>query len=169
VSDRTVFITGAAGGLGRAFALGFAGRGYRVAVADIDPTGVAETARLVDKQGAAAWHGGVDVTSPESVASVASAVAEFGDGRIDVVVNNAAVYAGLTRAPIDDNRSTDDLGSRLTEGIDSGKYATPRSRNVLHSEHLTACNIGSFDPALQPDNRRPGPSRPGTGKGAPRV
>jgi len=101
VSDRTVFITGAAGGLGRAFALGFAGRGYRVAVADIDPTGVAETARLVDKQGAAAWHGGVDVTSPESVASVASAVAEFGDGRIDVVVNNAAVYAGLTRAPIE--------------------------------------------------------------------
>ena len=43
-SGRTVLITGAAGGLGRAFALGFAGRGYRVAVADINLEGAEQTA-----------------------------------------------------------------------------------------------------------------------------
>ena len=101
-AGRTVLVTGAAGGLGRSFALGFAGRGYRVAVADIDEGGAEETARLVEKHGAAAWSGRVDVTAPESVADVARAVAAFGDGRIDVVVNNAAVYATVTRAPLED-------------------------------------------------------------------
>jgi NAD(P)-dependent dehydrogenase (short-subunit alcohol dehydrogenase family) len=101
-AGRTVLVTGAAGGLGRGFALGFAGRGYRVAVADIDASGAEETARLVEKQGAAAWSGPVDVTSPESVAEVAAAVAEFGGGRIDVLVNNAAVYATVTRSPLEE-------------------------------------------------------------------
>ncbi|MFC6235073.1 SDR family NAD(P)-dependent oxidoreductase, partial [Leucobacter soli] len=41
-----MLITGAAGGLGRSFALGFAERGYAVAVADIDEAGAAETAAL---------------------------------------------------------------------------------------------------------------------------
>ena len=50
--DRTVLVTGAAGGLGRAFALGFARRGYRVAVADVDLAGAEETARLVNDTGA---------------------------------------------------------------------------------------------------------------------
>lgn len=101
-AGRTVLVTGAAGGLGRSFALGFAGRGYRVAVADIDEGGAEETARLVEKQGAAAWSGRVDVTAPESVEDVARAVSAFGDGRIDVVVNNAAVYATVTRAPLEE-------------------------------------------------------------------
>ncbi|NJC73050.1 SDR family oxidoreductase [Planosporangium thailandense] len=101
-AGRTVLVTGAAGGLGRSFALGFADRGYRVAVADVDTAGVAETARLVEQQGATAWHGRLDVTSPESVTEVSAGVAAFGDGRIDVVVNNAAIYAGLHRAPLEE-------------------------------------------------------------------
>ena len=97
----TVLVTGAAGGLGRSFALGFAGRGYAVAVADIDEAGAAETARLVEAEGARAWHGRLDVTSVESTEAVAAAVAEFGGGGIDALVNNAALYAGITRAPIE--------------------------------------------------------------------
>jgi NAD(P)-dependent dehydrogenase (short-subunit alcohol dehydrogenase family) len=101
-AGRTVLVTGAAGGLGRSFALGFADRGYRVAVADIDAAGAEETAHLVEKQGVQAWSARVDVTSPESTADLAGAVAAFGEGRIDVVVNNAAVYAGLRRAPLEE-------------------------------------------------------------------
>jgi len=101
-AGRTVLVTGAAGGLGRSFAVGFAGRGYRVAVADLDVAGAEETARLVEKQGSAAWAGRVDVTDPESVRETAAAVAGFGDGRIDAVVNNAAVYATVTRAPLEE-------------------------------------------------------------------
>lgn len=98
---RTVLVTGAAGGLGRAFALGFAERGYRVAVADIDGAGAKETAALVADQGASALAVTVDVTSVESTDEMASEVAEFGGGGIDVLVNNAAIYAAVTRSPFE--------------------------------------------------------------------
>jgi len=101
-ADRTVLVTGAAGGLGRAFALGFAARGYRVAVADIDADGAEETARLVKDTGADVWHGPVDVTSVESTQALAAAVAEFGGGTIDVLVNNAAIYGTVTRSPLEE-------------------------------------------------------------------
>lgn len=90
-----VLITGAAGGLGRAFALAFAAHGWEVAVGDLDTTGAAETAR---ECGVRAWHGHLDVTSPASTTSVA----EFGGGRIDAVVNNAGVYASLRRSPFEE-------------------------------------------------------------------
>lgn len=101
-AGRTVLVTGAAGGLGRSFALGFAQRGYRVAVADINADGAAETAQLVRAEGAQAWSGPVDVTSPTSTSELASAAAEFGGGHIDVLVNNAAMYANVTRSPLED-------------------------------------------------------------------
>jgi NAD(P)-dependent dehydrogenase (short-subunit alcohol dehydrogenase family) len=99
---RTVLVTGAAGGLGRSFALGFADRGYRVAVADIDAEGAEETARLVKDRGAEAWQGRVDVTSADSTTDLAAAVADFGGGRIDVLVNNAAIYGTVTRSPLEE-------------------------------------------------------------------
>lgn len=101
-SARTVLITGAAGGLGRAFALGFAGRGYRVAVADLDAVGAKETAGLISQAGADSWHGRVDVTDPESTTQLAADVAAFAGGAIDVLVNNAAVYATVTRSPLEE-------------------------------------------------------------------
>lgn len=101
-AGRTVLVTGAAGGLGRAFALGFASRGYRVAVADLDVAGVEETGRLLKEAGAESWTGRVDVTSVSATEELAAAVAEFGGGRLDVLVNNAAVYATLTRTPFED-------------------------------------------------------------------
>ncbi|GAB2749958.1 SDR family NAD(P)-dependent oxidoreductase [Nocardioides pakistanensis] len=101
-SGRTVLVTGAAGGLGRSFALGFAARGYRVAVADIDEAGAEETARLVKDAGSASWSGPVDVTSPESTTVLAEAVADFGGGAIDVLVNNAAIYGTVTRSPLEE-------------------------------------------------------------------
>ncbi len=100
-AGRTVLVTGAAGGLGRSFALGFADRGYRVAVADRDEDGAEQTAKAVADRGAAAWSGHLDVTDPDSAARVAEQVAEFGLGRIDVLLNNAAIYASVTRAPLE--------------------------------------------------------------------
>ncbi len=92
LAGKRVVVTGAAGGLGRAFALAFAGAGATVLAADIDEAGAAETARRAG--GTAAK---VDVTDTESCRALARVA-----GAVDVLVNNAALYAGLPRGPFED-------------------------------------------------------------------
>jgi len=104
---RTVLITGAAGGLGRAFALGFAAQGDRVVVADLNVDGCRETVALIEATGGTALAVGVNVTALDSAQAMALTAASFsregaGPGTIDVVVNNAAIYATITRAPFDE-------------------------------------------------------------------
>lgn len=99
---RTVLITGAAGGLGRAFAEGFAADGDRVIVADRNIDGAETTAASLRATSAEALAVEVDVTSAESTKAMAATAAKFGGGRIDVVINNAAIYAGITRSPFED-------------------------------------------------------------------
>ncbi len=93
LAGKRVIVTGAAGGLGRAFAEAFAREGARVVVADINLTGAQETAAGI---GAAALAAQVDVTSQASTSALAALAAEHLGG-IDVLVNNAAIYAGLER------------------------------------------------------------------------
>jgi len=98
LDGRVAVVTGAGGGLGRAFALGFAAAGARVVAADVDLSAARATAEALGAQAAAV---GVDVADEHSTrAMAASALESF--GRIDVLVNNAAVYAGLERAPFDE-------------------------------------------------------------------
>lgn len=101
-SSPTVLITGAAGGLGRAFALGFAARGYAIAAADIDAAGTQETVRLVRQAGAEATAFTVDVTDTASTDALAKDAAEFAGGGIAVLINNAAIYATVTRTPFEE-------------------------------------------------------------------
>jgi len=138
---RTVLVTGAAGGLGRAFALGFAARGYAVAVADIDPVGVEQTARLIGDTGGRAWHGPVDVTSPESAERLCAAVAEFGDGRIDVVVNNAAIYATVTRSPME--KIDPDEWDRVMAVNTKGPWLVTRAASPYLPEGGRVVNLSS--------------------------
>lgn len=93
LAGKRVVVTGAAGGLGRAFAEAFAREGARVVVADINEAGAKATAAGI---GDAAVAAQVDVTSQASTAALAALAAERLGG-VDVLVNNAAIYAGLER------------------------------------------------------------------------
>ena len=96
LGGKRVIVTGAAGGLGRAFAEAFAAAGASVVAADIDVAGAEETARLIAAKGGRALPQAVDVTDLASAERLAR-VAHEGLGGADVLVNNAAVYAGLQR------------------------------------------------------------------------
>lgn len=98
LDDKVVIVTGAAGGLGRAFALGFGQAGAKVVVADIDSVGAQETVAILTNHDIPAIAVTVNVTDPTSTQAMANAaLVEF--GRIDVLVNNAAIYATLKRTP----------------------------------------------------------------------
>ena len=89
-SGRVTFVTGAAGGIGRATALAFARAGARVAVADIDENGARETARLIEQEGGTALAVSCDVTNSTDVEwTLDRVVAEF--GRLDLAFNNAGI------------------------------------------------------------------------------
>lgn len=94
LKDKVVIVTGAGGGLGKAFANAFAAEGAKVAIVDINQEGAEQTAKEIS--GSIAIK--VDVTSEASVKAMAEKVVEH-FGRIDVLVNNAAIYAGIQRKP----------------------------------------------------------------------
>lgn len=99
LAGKTALITGGARGIGRAFAAAYIAEGARVAIADIDPR-VEETAQEV---GAVPIR--MDVTDQSSIETgVTGAVAAL--GRIDILINNAAIFtaapiAEITRADYD--------------------------------------------------------------------
>jgi NAD(P)-dependent dehydrogenase (short-subunit alcohol dehydrogenase family) len=128
---RTVIVTGAAGGLGRAFALGFSAAGYGVVAADIDDAGAAETARSIEAAGGSALGQRVDVTDRSSTDAVCAAAAEWGGG-IDVLINNAGIYAGIRRAPFEE--ITDDEWDRVVSVNVRGVWQMSRAA----SPHLRA-------------------------------
>lgn len=93
LSGKTALITGAARGIGLAFAKAYVVEGARVAIADID-FARAQTSAADIGECALAVH--MDVTDPTSIeAAVASTVQAF--GHIDILINNAAQF---TAAPI---------------------------------------------------------------------
>jgi NAD(P)-dependent dehydrogenase (short-subunit alcohol dehydrogenase family) len=96
LAGSSVIVTGAGGGLGRAFALAFAAAGAQVCAADIDALAAAQTATAVHDGGGSAVAAAGDVATPDGAASIAAS-ARDAFGGIDVLVNNAAVYAGLQR------------------------------------------------------------------------
>ncbi|MDP9884449.1 NAD(P)-dependent dehydrogenase (short-subunit alcohol dehydrogenase family) [Sinomonas atrocyanea] len=140
-APRLALITGAAGGLGRAFALGFASRGYKVAVADVNAAGAEETAQLLRSQGTEALALKVDVTDVASTEAMAAEAAEFGGGRIDVVVNNAAIYATVTRSPFEE---IDPAEWDLVMGVNlKGPWLVTRAASPYLGEGGRVINLSS--------------------------
>jgi len=92
VQDKVVAITGAARGLGQEFAASLAAAGGRIVAGDINDC--AETLDLVRKAGNDGVGVKLDVTDPGSARDmVEAAMRAF--GRLDALINNAALYGAL--------------------------------------------------------------------------
>ncbi|MDR3493170.1 MAG: L-iditol 2-dehydrogenase [Ancalomicrobiaceae bacterium] len=94
LAGRHALITGAARGIGRAFAESYARGGATVAIADIDLARAQDTA---DSIGASAYAVNVDVTDLASIEACVAAAAAHAP--IDILINNAAIFE---MAPVTD-------------------------------------------------------------------
>lgn len=94
LEGKRIIVTGAAIGLGRAFALAFANAGAQVLAVDVNEAGAQETAALASNISAARC----DITSAQSCKALADLATEKWRG-LDVLVNNAALYGTLQRKP----------------------------------------------------------------------
>ncbi len=91
LDGRTVVITGAASGLGRALALAAAARGARLALSDVAEPDLAETAELAERRGAREVSASrLDVADRTAYREHAAEVVKRFGG-VDVLVNNAGV------------------------------------------------------------------------------
>ncbi|HMK81346.1 MAG TPA: SDR family oxidoreductase [Xanthobacteraceae bacterium] len=90
LQNHIAAVTGAASGIGRAIARGFAREGARVIVLDVNAEGAAAAAREINAAGGAAQHFALDVTDRAACRAIAEKVAHA-VGQVSVLVNNAGI------------------------------------------------------------------------------
>ncbi|WP_435065346.1 glucose 1-dehydrogenase [Halobaculum sp. EA56] len=123
--DKVAFVSGAAGGIGRATALAFACEGANVVVADIDEVGNQKTAELIEEMGSHALAVTCDLRESEDVqAALDAAIEEF--GRLDYACNNAGVEQGPEKtAELDEDEWDRIVDTDLRGVFLSMKYEIP--------------------------------------------
>ena len=127
LEGKVIIITGAARGLGQAYCIAFAGMGASVVAADI--SACEETRHRASAQGGRVIALELDVTSMASAQAVSErTVAEF--GRIDGLVNNAALYGALRGGKFD--------------SIDEGQWDAAMAVNVKGIWHCCKAVAGAM-------------------------
>lgn len=125
--NKTVMITGAASGIGRATAQRFAAEGAQVAISDMNAAGLEET--LASLEGSGHHSMALDVSDPAACrAAVAGVVAQF--GRLDVLCNVAGIAFLKHLADVSDADWHRMIGVNL-----SGRFSWGNSWSIATVKH----------------------------------
>lgn len=139
---RSVFITGAAAGIGRAVAERFASAGWFVGLYDVDEAGV-QALRL--QLGEANCHAGrLDVSNVEDWTAQLAAFERAAGGRLDVLVNNAgiSVTCHVEDAPLLRHHRLIDINLK---GVLNGCYlALPALQRTPGSRVVNLCSASAL-------------------------
>ncbi|MBF6213463.1 SDR family oxidoreductase [Nocardia puris] len=143
MSSPTVFITGAAAGIGRATALVFAGHGYHVGAYDIDEVGLSRLAADIAAAGGTAQTGVLDVTNNTQWEQ---RLAEFhGEtGRLDVLINNAGILRSGRFEALDIAAHQAIVDVNIGGVIAGSYYAFPYLRDTKGAQVVNLCSASAI-------------------------
>ena len=100
LKDKVAIITGAGQGIGKEYALRFAREGAKVVIAEIKLENAQQVAQEIESKGGKALAIRTDVSAEADALQVAKKTIDT-FGRIDVLVNNAAIYYGKEMKPFE--------------------------------------------------------------------
>lgn len=134
LSGRVAIVTGAAQGIGAQYAKALAAEGAAVMVADLQDA--APVAQAIVAAGGRALSVSVDVTDPASVKHmVAETVGQFGS--LDILVNNAALFAKLALKPFEEIDSAEwdrVMAVNVRGSFECTKAAAPEMRKKKYGK-----------------------------------
>ena len=146
LNGKKVIITGAANGIGRATALGFAKEGAVVGLLDIDAKGLDEVAGLVREHGGAVKTAEADLATASGVEGGMNELLGALDGRVDVLINNVGAGAVRTFDDVDDDAWQATLSLNFMSYVRAVRKALPILR-----EHGGVIINNASDLARQPE------------------
>ncbi|WP_436791569.1 SDR family oxidoreductase [Yinghuangia sp. YIM S10712] len=149
LKGKVAIVTGAAGGIGRAYARGLAGAGASVVLADLNADGVRAAAEELERDGYDVASVQVDVSDEASVAEMAGSAADR-FGSVDILVNNAALMAEimgqtLTTIPMDTWHRT--LAVNLTGPLLCARAVVPYMAEKGYGKIINQSSGGAFLPS----------------------
>ncbi|TGX53571.1 SDR family oxidoreductase [Sphingomonas gei] len=122
-SEKAIFITGGASGIGQAVAKLFAARGWRVGLADVNAAGLAATQAMLPA-GMATIHV-MDVRDRDQWREALTAFTQASGGRLDVLFNNAGIAVGGALAGASDDEIDRIVGINLVGVINGARAGHP--------------------------------------------
>lgn len=144
-NSKTVFITGAAHGIGKELSLAFAKEGAKVIVTDIDTEAGKEVVNKIKDIGQDAEFYPLDVTSKDQIKEVLSSL-----DQLDILINNAGLAYSESLENLSEEKwdITQDLC--LKSVYLCSKYALPllRRSEVGNIINIASINASSFNPSL---------------------
>ena len=112
LAGKVAIVTGGAHGIGRAYSIGLAKVGASIAVVDLDLSGAQAVAQEIEQLGGRSIAVHADVSMEESTLAMATTTAEQ-LGRIDILINNAAIFETVPMSRVGFMETTVDEWDRL--------------------------------------------------------
>jgi len=150
-ADKTVIVTGGAGGIGRACVELFAGEGAKVVVADVDVEGGEAAAVAIVRAGGEAAFIRTDVGDAASASALATETVER-FGRLDVLVNNAGIIKAADFLEISEADFDSVMRVNLKGAFLVGQAA---AREMVKAGKGTIVNMSSANAVLAIPNQIP--------------